>query len=31
VKLGIGVSEDLPIAVQQRLAADVEGAGLASL
>jgi alkanesulfonate monooxygenase SsuD/methylene tetrahydromethanopterin reductase-like flavin-dependent oxidoreductase (luciferase family) len=31
VKLGIGVSEDLPIAVQQRLAVDVEGAGLTSL
>ena len=31
MRLGIGVSEDLPIAVQQRLAADVEGAGLASL
>jgi probable F420-dependent oxidoreductase len=31
VRLGIGVSEDLPVAVQQRLATDVEGAGLASL
>jgi probable F420-dependent oxidoreductase len=31
VKLGIGCSEDLPVAVQQRLAADVEGAGLTSL
>lgn len=31
MKLGIGVSEDLPIAVQQGLAADVEGAGLTSL
>jgi probable F420-dependent oxidoreductase len=31
VKLGIGVSEDLPVAVQQRLAGDVEGAGLTSL
>jgi probable F420-dependent oxidoreductase len=31
VRLGIGVSEDLPVAVQQRLAGDVEGAGLTSL
>jgi probable F420-dependent oxidoreductase len=31
VKLGVGVSEDLPIAVQQRLAVDVEGAGITSL
>jgi probable F420-dependent oxidoreductase len=31
VRLGVGVSEDLPIAVQQRLAADVEGAGISSL
>jgi probable F420-dependent oxidoreductase len=31
VKLGVGVSEDLPVAVQQRLAVDVEGAGLRSL
>lgn len=31
MRLGIGVSEDLPIAVQQRLAADVEAAGFASL
>jgi alkanesulfonate monooxygenase SsuD/methylene tetrahydromethanopterin reductase-like flavin-dependent oxidoreductase (luciferase family) len=31
VKLGIGVSEDLPLPVQQVLAADVEGAGFRSL
>ncbi len=31
MKLGIGVSEDLPVSVQQRLAADVEAAGFASL
>lgn len=31
MKLGIGVSENLPVAVQQRLAVDVEGAGLTSL
>lgn len=31
MRLGVGVSEDLPVAVQQRLAVDVEGAGLASL
>jgi 5,10-methylenetetrahydromethanopterin reductase len=31
VRLGIGISEDLPVAVQQRLAADVEAAGFASL
>lgn len=31
MRLGIGVSEDLPIAVQQRLAADVEAAGFDSL
>ncbi|MTV26897.1 LLM class flavin-dependent oxidoreductase [Nitriliruptoraceae bacterium ZYF776] len=31
VQLGIGISEDLPVAVQQRLAADVEGAGFRSL
>ncbi len=31
MKLGIGVSEDLPVAVQQHLAVDVEGAGLTSL
>lgn len=31
MKLGVGVSEDLPVAVQQRLAVDVEGAGLTSL
>lgn len=29
--VGIGISEDLPIAVQQQLAVDVEGAGFASL
>lgn len=29
--LGLGVSEDLPVAVQQRLAVDVEAAGFASL
>jgi probable F420-dependent oxidoreductase len=31
VKLGIGVSEDLPIAVQQAVAGHVESAGFASL
>ena len=31
MKLGIGISEDLPVSVQQRLAADVEAAGFASL
>src|SRR6056297_3416644 len=31
MRLGLGISEDLGIAVQQRLAADVEGAGFASL
>ncbi|MFP4233407.1 MAG: LLM class flavin-dependent oxidoreductase, partial [Nitriliruptoraceae bacterium] len=31
MRLGLGVSEDLPVAVQQRLAADVEAAGFASL
>jgi probable F420-dependent oxidoreductase len=31
MRLGIGISEDLPVAVQQRLAADVEAAGFASL
>ncbi|MFU8840368.1 MAG: LLM class flavin-dependent oxidoreductase [Nitriliruptoraceae bacterium] len=31
VRLGIGVSEDLPVAVQQRLAADIEEAGFTSL
>ncbi len=31
MKLGLGVSEDLPIARQQQLARDVEAAGLASL
>lgn len=31
MKLGVGVSEDLPVAVQQRLAVDVEGAGVTSL
>jgi probable F420-dependent oxidoreductase len=31
VQLGIGISEDLPVAVQQRLAADVEAAGYRSL
>ncbi|MEX1177856.1 MAG: LLM class flavin-dependent oxidoreductase [Nitriliruptor sp.] len=29
--VGIGVSEDLPVAVQQQLAVDVEGAGFRSL
>lgn len=31
MRLGIGISEDLPLGVQQRLAADVEAAGYASL
>jgi probable F420-dependent oxidoreductase len=31
VDIGIGISEDLPVAVQQQLAVDVEGAGFASL
>lgn len=31
MRLGLGISEDLGVAVQQRLAADVEGAGFASL
>jgi alkanesulfonate monooxygenase SsuD/methylene tetrahydromethanopterin reductase-like flavin-dependent oxidoreductase (luciferase family) len=31
MRLGIGISEDLPVAVQQRLAEDVEAAGFASL
>ena len=31
MKLGVGVSEDLPVPVQQRLAVDVEGAGITSL
>lgn len=31
MKLGIGVSEDLPVAAQQRLAVDVETAGFTSL
>jgi 5,10-methylenetetrahydromethanopterin reductase len=31
VKLGLGISEDLPVAVQQRLATHVEGAGFRSL
>ncbi len=31
MKLGIGVSEDVPVAVQQRIATDVEAAGFASL
>ncbi len=31
MKLGIGISEDLPVPVQQRLAADVEAAGFGSL
>jgi probable F420-dependent oxidoreductase len=31
VDVGIGISEDLPVAVQQQLAVDVEGAGFASL
>jgi probable F420-dependent oxidoreductase len=31
VHVGIGISEDLPVAVQQQLAVDVEGAGFASL
>jgi len=31
MKLGIGISEDLPIAVQQRVATHVEGAGFVSL
>lgn len=31
MRLGVGVSEDLPVPVQQRLAVDVEGAGLSSL
>lgn len=31
MQLGIGISEDLPVVVQQRLAADVEAAGFASL
>lgn len=31
MNIGVGVSEDLPVAVQQRLAVDAEGAGLASI
>lgn len=31
MELGLGISEDLPIAVQQQLAVDVEGAGFSSL
>ncbi len=31
MKLGLGISEDLPVAVQQHLATHVEGAGFASL
>lgn len=31
MQLGLGISEDLPVAVQQRLAADVEAAGFSSL
>lgn len=31
MELGIGISEDLPLAVQQRLAVDVEAAGYRSL
>jgi probable F420-dependent oxidoreductase len=31
VDVGIGISEDLPVATQQQLAVDVEGAGFASL
>jgi alkanesulfonate monooxygenase SsuD/methylene tetrahydromethanopterin reductase-like flavin-dependent oxidoreductase (luciferase family) len=31
VDIGIGISEDLPLAVQQQLAVDVEGAGFSSL
>lgn len=31
MRLGLGISEDLGVAVQQRLAADVEAAGFASL
>lgn len=31
MRLGIGVSEDLPVPIQQRLAVDVEAAGIASL
>lgn len=31
MRLGVGISEDLPVAVQQRLAGDVEAAGFASL
>lgn len=31
MRIGVGVSEDLPVPVQQRLAVDVEGAGLRSL
>ena len=31
MRLGVGISEDLPVPVQQRLAVDVEGAGLTSL
>jgi probable F420-dependent oxidoreductase len=31
VDLGLGISEDLPLSVQQRLAAHVEGAGFRSL
>jgi probable F420-dependent oxidoreductase len=31
VHVGIGISEDLPVAVQQQLAVDVEGAGFHSL
>jgi probable F420-dependent oxidoreductase len=31
MRLGVGISEDLPIPVQQRLAAHVEAAGFASL